>query len=109
MSYIEKINNLEKITIEHLIDLRGIMAVIRDSSDIPKDVPFLLVYYTINGYKFILNNNKDLFKSILDSKKRYENDENNNEMFIKIKILIDGIESNEITVSFLNKIRNRLI
>ena len=106
MSYLEKINNLEKITIEHLIDLRGIMAVIRDSSDIPKFIPFVLVYYSDSGYKIILNNNKDLFKSILDCTR---NNENEKEMFIKIKILIDGCESNEINISFLNKLKNRII
>lgn len=108
MSYLEKINNLEKITIEHLIDLRGIMAVIRDSSDIPKFIPFVLVYYSDSGYKIILNNNKDLFKSILDCTRNNEN-ENEKEMFIKIKILIDGCESNEINISFLNKLKNRII
>ena len=104
MSYIEKISNLEKITIEHLIDLKGILAVIKDSIDLPKNIPILLNYYDMYNNQFILNSNKDLFKAILDCSNRTDI-KDPDKMYIIIKILIDGVESNFITISFSNQVK----
>lgn len=106
MSYIEKISNLEKITIEHLIDLKGILAVIKDSIELPKQKAIMLNYYDMYNNQLILNSNKDFFKAILDCSNRTDI-ENPDSMFIIVKILIDGIESNFIRISFLNQVKNR--
>ena len=106
MSYLDKIANLEKITIEHLIDLKGIIAVIKDSIDFPKNKALLLNYYDVYNNKLILNSNKDLFKAILDCSNRNDISDPEN-MFLIISILIDGIESNLIRICFLNKIQDR--
>ena len=108
MSYWDKILNLEKISIEHLIDLKGIMAVIRDSTDIPKEIPFLIIYYDKYKNKNILNTNKDFFKAILDCMIRDDIENDEDEMFITVTILIDGVESNSFNITFLNKILPRI-
>ena len=107
MSYNEKISNLEKITIEHLIDLKGIIAVIRDSIGLPKNKPILLKYHDINQNKVILNSNKDLFKSIIDCSNRTDIDDPDN-MYIIVSIMIDNTDSNLIRITFLNKLQNRI-
>ena len=107
MSYNEKISNLEKITIEHLIDLKGIIAVIRDSIGLPKNKPIVLTYHDINQNKVILNSNKDLFKSIIDCSNRTDIDDPD-DMFIIVSILLDKTYSNLIRITFLNKLQNRI-
>ncbi len=107
-SYWEKILNLEKITIEHLIDLKGIIAVIRDSSDIPDETPFLIAYHDKHDNKNILNSNTDFFRAILDCMIR-DDIENDDDMFILISIIIDGRESNKFIINFLNKLSTKTI
>ena len=107
MSYNEKIANLEQITIEHLIDLKGIIAVIRDSIGLPKNMPMILTYHDINQNKVILNSNKDLFKAIIDCSNRTDID-NPDDMYIIISIMFDNTSSNFIRITFLNKLQNRI-